>query len=107
MEPFWPQGLGSNRGFHTAMDACHAISVLGASGLEPALLERSFAYDSMRTQPWFMGAGLLDPHGWSADPLTRYPEEWLTTMAKTYKNPKAKRSNKGADAVPPRVLALL
>ena len=25
LEPFWPQGLGSNRGFHSALDAVWAV----------------------------------------------------------------------------------
>ena len=28
LEPFWPQGLGSNRGFHSAMDAIWSVHVL-------------------------------------------------------------------------------
>ena len=50
LEPFWPQGLGSNRGFHTAIDAVWAVRVLVAEGLQAALLERNFAYDLMIAQ---------------------------------------------------------
>lgn len=43
LEPFWPQGLGSNRGFHSALDAVWAVHVLHTSGtLDAALLERNF-----------------------------------------------------------------
>ena len=40
-----PEGLGSNRGFHTALDAVWAVRVLQTDGLEAAILERSFFYD--------------------------------------------------------------
>ena len=38
LEPFWPQGLGSNRGFHSALDAIWAVHVFQQEGLEAALL---------------------------------------------------------------------
>ena len=47
VEPFWPQGLGSNRGFHSALDAAHALRVLAEEGLHPALLDRQFSFDVM------------------------------------------------------------
>ena len=47
MEPFWPQGLGSNRGFHTALDAVWAVHVLQSAGLDACLLERQFWFDIM------------------------------------------------------------
>jgi len=51
MEPFWPQGLGSNRGFHTALDAAWAVHLTRAEGIFPALLERQFWFDIM-VQVW-------------------------------------------------------
>ena len=38
LEPFWPQGLGSNRGFHSALDAVWAVHVMREEGLDAALL---------------------------------------------------------------------
>ena len=32
LEPFWPQGLGSNRGFHSALDAVWAVHIMHEDG---------------------------------------------------------------------------
>ena len=105
MEPFWPQGLGSNRGFHTALDAVWAVHVLKHEGLEAALLERNFWFDVMIQGPW--NPGLLKPAaGWSADPVSRYSDTAIVSMRNAYTNPNNKRLFKSAAATPPRILAM-
>jgi len=105
MEPFWPQGLGSNRGFHTALDAVWAAHVQRTEGLEAALLERNFWFDVMVQGPW--APALLKPaQGWSADPASRYSDTAIVGMRNAYTNPHGKRLFKGAGATPPRILAM-
>jgi F-actin monooxygenase len=105
LEPFWPQGLGSNRGFHSALDAAHAVRVLRDEGLDAALLERCFAYDAMLQSSW--SAALLKPaRGWSADPVSRYKNGALLDTMRRYTSLASKRLFKGAGAVPPRIAAL-
>ncbi|KAJ3146686.1 [F-actin]-monooxygenase mical3 [Geranomyces michiganensis] len=78
--PFWPQGLGINRGFQTTLDAVHAAHLFFAASPEIALHERAF---SRRTAEWrtLSDEGLNTPTTavpWTADPVSRY-------SANTYK----------------------
>ena len=105
LEPFWPQGLGSNRGFHSALDAVWACHVLEQNGLDHALLERNFWYDLMLQGPW--QPGLLKPAaGWSADPVTRYANGAILRTKSNYTNPQSKRLFRGEGATPGRIVAL-
>ena len=105
LEPFWPQGLGSNRGFHSALDAVWACHVLQQSGLDHALLERNFWYDLVLQGPW--QPGLLKPAaGWSADPVTRYANGAILRTKSNYTNPQSKRLFRGEGATPGRIVAL-
>ena len=121
LEPFWPQGLGSNRGFHSALDAVWAVHVMEEEGLEAALLERCFWYDLMLQGPW--KPALLKPAasggggvgsgrssagegGWSADPLTRYADGAIVRTKANYTNPQSKRLFRGDEATPARIRAL-
>lgn len=70
-EPFWPQGLGTNRGFHGAMDAVFACLCQATQGLEPASRERDFAFSCLNAVAW-TPAILTEQSEWSADPLSRY-----------------------------------
>jgi hypothetical protein len=73
VNPFWPQGLGVNRGFHSSIDAVWTVlmDTLPNYGRDVAMLEGEVAH---RMMMWFP----LMPHllnsgvGWKADPLTRY-----------------------------------
>ena len=58
VEPFWPQGLGSNRGFHTALDAAWAVRLLRAEG-------------QTETTPEMLQAALLEPYTPLTPPYTR------------------------------------
>ena len=105
LEPFWPQGLGSNRGFHTALDAVWAAHVLATEGLQAAMLERNFWYDLVLQGPW--QPGLLKPAaGWSADPVTRYANGAILRTKSNYTNPQSKRLFRGEGATPGRIVAL-
>ena len=100
MEPFWPQGLGSNRGFHSALDAAWAIHLLRTEGLEAALLDRSFTFDVL--QGSFGQSTVRGGAGWSADAMSRYSAPMIKSMMHTYMNPTAKRLMKGKGAIPER-----
>ena len=102
LEPFWPQGLGSNRGFHSALDAVWAVHVLREEGLSAALLERNFWYDLMLQGPWH--PPLLKPAaGWWADPISRYAATAIVRHKSTYTDIASKRLYRGAGATPPRI----
>ena len=105
LEPFWPQGLGSNRGFHSALDAVWAIHILHTSSLDDALLERNFWYDLMLQGPWT--PALLKPSkAWSADPVTRYADGAIVRTRSNYTNASSKRLFRGPGATPARIEAL-
>lgn len=105
LEPFWPQGLGSNRGFHSALDAVWAVHVMQTSGLDAALLERNFFYDLMLQGPWI--PALLKPaKNWSCDPVTRYVDGAIVRTKANYTNRAAKRLFRGAGATPARIEAM-
>ena len=107
LEPFWPQGLGSNRGFHTALDAVWATHVLATEGLQAAMLERNFWYDLTLLGPWRQGAGLLKPQeGWTADPVSRYADGAILRTKTNYTNPQSKRLFRGEGATPARLLKM-
>ena len=78
VEPFWPQGLGVNRGFHGALDAVafalrfsRAVADGDASGALDALKDREFWYAVMHSGA-FRSKALQPARGWTSDPLTRY-----------------------------------
>jgi len=107
LEPFWPQGLGSNRGFHSALDAVWCTHVLHEEGLEAAMLERNFWYDLLLLGPWNPGAGLLkNAEGWRADPMSRYADGAVVRTKQNYTNPQSKRLFRGDGATPPRIAKL-
>ena len=100
-----PQGLGSNRGFHSALDAVWAVHVLSQEGLEAALLERNFWYDLMLQGPW-QPALLKNAKSWWADPVSRYSDSAIVRAKSLYTDYNSKRLFRGAGATPPRIEAL-
>ncbi|KAJ3019798.1 UNVERIFIED_CONTAM: [F-actin]-monooxygenase mical3 [Siphonaria sp. JEL0065] len=86
--PYWPQGLGVNRGFHSAFDAIHAIHVDATTqSYETAVYERLTAFRAMEWYPLSercleapvpsapsikTGNGAPKEQNWTIDPLTRY-----------------------------------
>lgn len=102
LEPFWPQGLGSNRGFHSALDAAHSLQKLREETLHAALLDRQFSFDVMVHVGGAFPPNIIQPgNNWRADPTTRYRPESITEMTVKYVNPNSKRLFKGEGAVPP------
>ena len=105
LEPFWPQGLGSNRGFHSALDAAWAAHVLRREGLDAALLERGFCYDVMNLAPMGFSRGIIQPgFGWTAELSSRYIADVVKSVMRTYEDTSAKRMKKGRSAIPARYL---
>ena len=110
LEPFWPQGLGSNRGFHSALDAVWATHVrstyaIHEEGFAAALLERNFWYDLLLQGPW--QPALLKPAGgWWADPISRYSDGAIVTHKSAYTDLQSKRLFRGAGAIPARIEAI-
>jgi len=79
VNPFWPQGLGVNRGFHSALDAVWSIYLDAVHDRQEALRERDVAYNIMLWLP--MCSSLVLPGvGWRADPLSRYQPKIIHSM---------------------------
>jgi hypothetical protein len=85
VNPFWPQGLGVNRGFHSSLDAVWTVFLdsiaptSGSSSRSIALHERDVSHRMMMwfpLQPHLINSGLQ----WKADPLTRYTSKIPQTM---------------------------
>ena len=92
-EPIWTQGLGINRGFHTAMNqayACLLARETGGSGesaevnLEAAVRESCVVHEGVGKMKWGMGHSGLAGSGsgsiglkpfkeWDTDPRSRLP----------------------------------
>lgn len=79
MEPFWPEGLGMNRGFLTVLDASWIVKrwTAGEVSLQDALQERDDLYYVMRdlaakTRCQVLTKQIISGRGWSVDPATRY-----------------------------------
>lgn len=104
LEPFWPQGLGTNRGFHGALDGAWALRCLWADGLDACLLERAFTYDALLAD--FARGRVLPGGGWTADCLTRSHPDVVKGLMRSYQDPSSKRWFKGTDAIPSRYLPL-
>jgi hypothetical protein len=85
VNPFWPQGLGVNRGFHSSLDAAWTVFLdsiaptSGSSSRDIALHERDVSH---RMMMWFPLLPPLVNSGtqWKADPLTRYAAKIPQTM---------------------------
>jgi len=86
LEPFWPQGLGSNRGFHTAMSAVYAAHTARTQGATAAALELEFSYYATLFGVWNEGAHHVSyvrpAEGWTADYATRLSPRVLVAAAK-------------------------
>lgn len=76
MEPFWPQGLGSNRGFHTAMNAVFASLWARECSFEEGVAEARFAY-RMILMTSFARHDLLPYETWTVDPMSRFVKELM------------------------------
>ncbi|GBG24766.1 F-actin-methionine sulfoxide oxidase mical1 [Hondaea fermentalgiana] len=83
LEPFWPQGLGSNRGFHGAIDAAYACLRFRTAGLYEGYVSRAFSYLCMNMYAWTKPTMVIQNwSAWSADPATRYTWTVVDTAKK-------------------------
>lgn len=81
--PYWPQGLGINKGLHTGCDAVHATLVLVSGGRAAALLEREAAWRVCEFK--FLSAAALAPWvAWTADPASRYSRQSYVGLDREY-----------------------
>ena len=73
--PFWPQGLGVNRGFQSTLDAVYAARLWSTTGdVELVKLERQLAWKVMDWKS-FQEESLQTPDSktlWNSDPFSRY-----------------------------------
>ena len=78
--PYWPQGLGVNRGFHNCLDAAWAAH-LQVTGVERATVEEERTF-SFKLADWktFSTHSLTSGNSWTADPATRYSLELVKSM---------------------------
>eukprot|EP00164_Ancoracysta_twista_P001670 GFYU01002192.1.p1 GENE.GFYU01002192.1~~GFYU01002192.1.p1 ORF type:complete len:593 (-),score=113.74 GFYU01002192.1:61-1839(-) len=102
-EPFWPQGLGSNRGFHGALDAVYSVLTMFESGLEASWNERTFSYTCMNAFAW-MPTRINQEKHWSVDPVHRY--NYTTLKAARDMMATNAANNKQAQPPPTRVRSL-
>lgn len=83
-EPNWTQGLGINRGFHTAMNQAFACLLAREKGAKDAVRESVAAQQCVTGMKWGMGnSGLAGSGGgniglkpvkeWNSDPRSRLP----------------------------------
>ncbi|KAI9208338.1 uncharacterized protein BJ171DRAFT_490981 [Polychytrium aggregatum] len=88
--PFWPQGLGINRGFHTSLDAVYACFHWSYHhDFERVRRERELCW---RVMEWLTFAeytvqtptNLTATVVWSPDPLTRYNPEIFKSIHKEH-----------------------
>jgi hypothetical protein len=87
LEPFWPQGLGINRGLHGCLNAVYAHLLFLSGQKKKSLEESNFAYKCMTFGTWYPGENLyryipryLEPqHGWTCDPATRFSKRVFQT----------------------------
>ncbi|KAI8908592.1 hypothetical protein EDD86DRAFT_247747 [Gorgonomyces haynaldii] len=67
--PYWPQGLGVNRGIHNSLDACWAAHL---NKIQPEIVEEERNY-AFKVMDWTaFHPGCVTEKGWEADPMTRY-----------------------------------
>lgn len=78
--PYWPQGLGINRGFHNVLDALWA-SYLWTTGSPEELVkeEREFAFRMLNWKTFSID--VLQPGtSWTCDPITRYSPSLVKSL---------------------------
>jgi len=83
-EPVWTQGLGINRGFHTAMNQAYACLLAREKGVVAGVQESCKIHDATCKMKWGMGHSGLAGSGsgsiglkpfkqWDSDPRNRLP----------------------------------
>jgi hypothetical protein len=87
-EPFWPEGLGINRGFHSAFDVAWTLHRWAQAdvSLKELLREREAMFMAQKRIQGHEKIGFevlrKDPKDFSADPSTRYSLQAFTTVLK-------------------------
>eukprot|EP00475_Leptophrys_vorax_P016530 TRINITY_DN2298_c0_g1_i1.p1 TRINITY_DN2298_c0_g1~~TRINITY_DN2298_c0_g1_i1.p1 ORF type:complete len:593 (+),score=158.69 TRINITY_DN2298_c0_g1_i1:56-1834(+) len=98
LEPFWPQGLGCNRGFHGVFDSVHAIASTATTGdAKEAYVERVFAYNLMHAFA-FTPEVVTAQECWTIDPLKRYSNRAIDSIKMLFKQ------NAQFEKIPQRVM---
>jgi hypothetical protein len=78
--PFWPQGLGVNKGFHSAIDAVAAALAAERQGAQQGVATQQFLH-VVRNYVAFFEQQLTAPGtNWSTDPTTRYKRDLFRRM---------------------------
>ncbi|DAZ98374.1 TPA: hypothetical protein N0F65_000693 [Lagenidium giganteum] len=73
MEPFWPEGLGTCRGFLGALDGCWMVSQIGKQGDEQLLADRELGYRIIQHVSGFSRDDLQkNVRKYNCDPRSRY-----------------------------------
>lgn len=74
LEPFWPEGLGIVRGFHSALDAAAVAGAWASGGPAAARRASAEAFTALKTLNGKTAERVLqpDPSRYTADPKTRY-----------------------------------
>jgi hypothetical protein len=83
INPFWPQGLGVNRGFHVSMDACYAAHVFDGKreNMQETMRVREEPNECLEYFGMYELTDLLTAASkWTANPVTRY-----TTVAEMHR----------------------
>jgi hypothetical protein len=77
--PFWPQGLGVNRGFHSALDGV-AAALLRHDDVERAIDTAVFLHSCRNYTAFFEKVVLPTADQWTCDPTTRYTRQHFLRM---------------------------
>ncbi|TYZ69480.1 hypothetical protein PybrP1_007369 [[Pythium] brassicae (nom. inval.)] len=73
IEPFWPEGLGTCRGFLSALDGCWMVAQAGVRSDEQLLADRELAYRIVQHVTGFRREDLQkNVRKYDVDPKTRY-----------------------------------
>mmetsp|Transcript_6853 Transcript_6853/g.17509 ORF Transcript_6853/g.17509 Transcript_6853/m.17509 type:complete len:315 (-) Transcript_6853:96-1040(-) len=74
LEPFWPEGLGILRGFHSALDTAAAIGAWGGTDEEAALRISAMTFAMLKSLCAQTAHGILRPElaKYDVNPQTRY-----------------------------------
>lgn len=77
--PFWPQGLGINKGFHSAIDGV-AAALLRRDSLQRAIDTAAFLHTCRNYTAFFEKAVLPTADAWTSDVTTRYVRDHFRRM---------------------------
>jgi hypothetical protein len=85
LEPFWPEGLGTNRGFHGLFDSIHALHLLSTTGsLSESFKDRNFFYSVMHG--FAFTRAIIQPfQSWSIIPQSRYSSKSIKSIHQSFK----------------------